>query len=158
MNAAPDGETPPATAATSGHQPRATAPAETPAEAGELHRLCVFKLDLTCGHRVTVAVNGWYPVSVACCDRLGGTWAGGTYIPFSSTVDYVRMVAERYEHRPPGAERAPMQLLARRGRTDDPVLPSHPWQRGSAGRFPARVGGPAPDPRHTPPAHPADRV
>jgi hypothetical protein len=157
VNATPDGEIRPATARTSGHRPPGAATAETPAEAGEGHRLCVFELDLTCGHCVTVAVDGWYPVSVACCDRLGGTWAGGTYIPFSSTVEHVRVVAERYERRPPGAEREPAQLLARRARIDDPVVPSHPWQQGSAGRYPARVGGPAPDPRHTPPVHQADR-
>jgi hypothetical protein len=141
VNATPGGETPPATA-----------------EAGELHRLCVFELDLDCGHCVTVAANGWHPVSVACCDRLGGTWLDGTYIPLSSTVDHVRVVEERYEHRPPGAERAPTRMLSRRGRTDDPVIPSHPWQRGGAGRFPARVGGPRPDPRHPPPVRPADRA
>ncbi|MDG6104029.1 hypothetical protein Daura_23085 [Dactylosporangium aurantiacum] len=51
-----------------------TGPITGPAIDGkELHRLCVFALALTCGHRVTLAVNGWYPVSVACCDRLGGT-------------------------------------------------------------------------------------
>jgi hypothetical protein len=115
----------------------------TCAEAGELHRLCVFDLDLTCGHCVTVAVNGWYPVSVACCDRLGGTWFNDEYIPYASTVDFVRVVQERYEHRPPGAEREPLHVVARRDRTDDPVLPVHAWQRGSAGRFPARVGAPA---------------
>lgn len=113
------------------------------AEAHELHRPCVFDLDLTCGHCVRVTVNGWYPVSVACCDRLGGTWFGSDYIPFASTVDYVRVVQERYEHRRPGAAREPLQVVARRDRTDDPFLPVHSWQQGSAGRFPARVGAPA---------------
>jgi len=118
---------------------------------GELHRLCVFELDLTCGHCVTIAVNGWYPVSVACCDRLGGNWAADMYIPFSPSVEYVRVLEERYEHRPPGAEREATQLLTRRDRTDDPVVPSEPRQRGSAGRFPERVGGPRPHACHAPP-------
>lgn len=107
-----------------------------------LHRLCTFELDLTCGHCVTVSVNGWYPVSVACCDRLGGSWYQGTYHPFSSDVEYVRCLAERYEHRPAGAAREPTVLLARRPRTDDPIVAADPWQLPSAGRFPERVGGP----------------
>jgi len=123
------------------------------AEVGELHRLCVFDLDLTCGHCVTVTVNGWYPVSVACCERLGGAWFGDGYIPFASTVEYVRVVQERYEHRPPGAAREPLQVVARRDRTDDPFLPVHAWQQGSAGRFPARVGAPA-NPRRAWPSPP----
>jgi hypothetical protein len=124
-------------------QPTATAPAD----ADELHRLCVFELDLTCGHCVTVSLNGWYPVSVACCDRLGGAWYDGIYYPFSSDVDYVRLLVERYEHRPAGAHREPLRVLNRRARTDDAVIPIHSWQRGSAGRFPAWVGGPVPDQR-----------
>jgi hypothetical protein len=133
VNATPGGETPPATA-----------------EAGELHRLCVFELDLDCGHCVTVAVNGWHPVSVACCDRLGGTWLDGTYIPFSSTVDYVRVVEERYEHRPPGAERAPTRMLARRARTR---RPGHPQPAMAAGRR-----RPVPGPRRRAPSRPAPRA
>jgi hypothetical protein len=114
----------------------------------ELHRLCTFELDLTghVGHCVTVSLNGWYPVSVSCCDRLGGAWYDGTYYPFDSPVDYVRCLEERYEPRPPGAEREPLQVLDRRARTDNPVIPIHSWQQGSAGRFPGRVGGPIPDP------------
>ena len=107
-----------------------------------LHRLCTFELDLTCGHCVTVSLNGWYPVSVACCDRLGGSWFDGTFYAFGSGVEYVRCLSERYEHRPPGAVREPTVLLARRSRTDDPFIPVHAWQSASAGRFPVRVGGP----------------
>jgi hypothetical protein len=118
-----------------------------PAEPGELHRLCIFELDLTCGHTVTVRPTGWYPVSVACCDRLGSAWYDGTYHSFDSTVDHVRCLEERYEHLPPGVEREPLRVLDRRARTDDPVIPVRPWQHGSAGWFPARVGGPVPDPR-----------
>ena len=112
----------------------------------ELHRLCIFELDLTCGHCVTVSLNGWYPVSVTCCDRLGGAWYDGIYYPFDSQVDYVRRLEERYEPRPSGAEREPLQLLDRRARADSPVIPMFSWQPGSAGRYPARVGGPVPDP------------
>ncbi|ROO52748.1 hypothetical protein EDC02_7689 [Micromonospora sp. Llam0] len=110
----------------------------------ELHRLCVFELDLTCGHCLTVSLNGWYPVSVACCDRLGGTWHKGVFYPFASNVDFVRCLEERYEHRPLGAKREPLRVLRRRQRTDDPTVPAHSWQRGTAGRFPERVGGPGP--------------
>jgi hypothetical protein len=112
----------------------------------EVHRLCIFELDLTCGHCVTVSLNGWYPVSVSCCDRLGGAWYDGAYYPFDSQVDYVRCLEERYEPRPPGAEREPLHVLDRRARTDNPVIPIRSWQQSSAGRFPARVGGPIPDP------------
>jgi hypothetical protein len=92
---------------------------ETSTESHERHRLCVFDLDLTCGHCVTVTVNGWYPVSVACCDRLGRTWSGAHHTPCTSTVDYARLVEERYEQRPPGIPREPLVLIARRDRTDD---------------------------------------
>ena len=109
----------------------------------ELHRLCTFELDLTCGHCVTGSLNGWYPVSVACCDRLGGAWADGTFHAFVSGVEYVRCLSERYEHRRPGAVREPTVLLARRSRTDGPFIAVHAWQSASAGRFPTRVGGPA---------------
>lgn len=120
----------------------------------EPHRLCVFELDLTCGHRVTVSLNGWYPVSVACCDRLGGSWVDGAYHPFDSGVEYVRCLSERYEHRPPGVPREPTVLLARRPRTDGPFTPVHRWQSASGGRFPIRVGGPlnTPHPEGAPPA------
>jgi hypothetical protein len=118
-----------------------------PSDLVELHRLCVFELDLTCGHCVTVSRNGWYPVSVACCDRLGGAWFHGTFYSFDSDVDHVRLLQEPYEYRLPAADREPMRLLDRRDRTDDPFIPNRAWQRGSVGRFPARVGGPVPDPR-----------
>ncbi|MGI5185487.1 hypothetical protein ACQEVZ_55515 [Dactylosporangium sp. CA-152071] len=119
-------------------------PAADPSDVAgmELHRLCTFELDLTCGHCVTVSRNGWYPVSVSCCDRLGGSWFDGRYYAFSSDVEYVRCLSERYEHRPPGAWREPTVLVARRPRTDDPFTPVHTWQSASAGRFPVRVGGP----------------
>jgi hypothetical protein len=112
-------------------------------DALELHRLCEFELDLTCGHCVTVSLNGWYPVSVACCDRLGGSWSNASYYPYASGVEYARCLSERYEHRPPGALREPTVLLDRRSRTDNPFVPVHAWQSASAGRFPERVGGPA---------------
>jgi hypothetical protein len=35
-------------------------------------------------------LDGWYPVTVACCDRLGGAIADGLFAAFSSDVDYVR--------------------------------------------------------------------
>jgi hypothetical protein len=111
-------------------------------ESLELHRLCTFELDLTCGHCVMVSLNGWSSVSVACCDRLGGSWFDGTYYVFDSGVEYVRCLSERYEHRPPSALREPTVPLARRPRTDDPFIPVHRWQSASAGRFPERVGGP----------------
>ncbi|MEU1811040.1 hypothetical protein [Micromonospora aurantiaca (nom. illeg.)] len=107
-------------------------------DAVEVHRLCVFDLDLTCGHCLTVSVNGWYHVTVVCCDRLGGTWHQGTFYPFASNIDHVRCLDERYEHRPRGAAREPLRVLRRRPRTDDPTVPVHPWQRGTAGRFPER--------------------
>ena len=108
-----------------------------------LHRLCTFELDLTCGHCVTVSLDGWYPVSVACCDRLGGSWVGGTFYAFRCDVEYARCLSERYEHHPPGVGRAPTVVLARRPRTDDPFVPMHAWQSASGGRFPIRVGAPA---------------
>ena len=63
-----------------------------------------------------------------------------------SQVVYVRRPEELYEPRPSGAEREALQVLDRRARTDNPVIPMLSWQPGSAGRFPARVGGPVPDP------------
>ncbi|MDI1460995.1 hypothetical protein QEZ54_08470 [Catellatospora sp. KI3] len=33
----------------------------------------VYRLDLSCGHRTTVAVSGVVPVVLGCCDRLGLT-------------------------------------------------------------------------------------
>ncbi|MDG6108803.1 hypothetical protein Daura_06190 [Dactylosporangium aurantiacum] len=117
-----------------------TGPTTGPAIDGkELHRLCVFALALTCGHRVTLAVSGWYPVSVACCDRLGGTILHGSYVPYASDVDYVSVVSEDYEYRPTGSPREPDQLLARQPRADEPHRgPDGRWV--SAGRYPARVG------------------
>ena len=114
-------------------------------DSGELHRLCTFELDLDCGHCVTVSLNGWYPVSVACCDRLGGAWFADTYHCTSSHVEYVRCLSQRYEYRAVGAAREATVLLHRRSRTDDPVVSTYRWQ-SSAGRFPARVGAP----RHIP--------
>src|SRR5829696_2928343 len=73
--------------------------ASTPPDGYELHRLCVFVLSLSCGHLVTYFTNGWYPVRVPCCDRLGGTILRGVYVPYSSKVDYVDVLSERYEHR-----------------------------------------------------------
>jgi hypothetical protein len=104
------------------------------------HRRCVFDLDLSCGHVVTYAVTGWYPVSVSCCDRLGGTILRGQYVAYASEVDYVRLLAERYVDRPAGTPARPSRLLRRRSRTDNPARPSHPGDAPSAGRYPARVG------------------
>lgn len=120
----------------------------------EVHRLCLFDLSLTCGHIATVVVDGWYPVSVACCERLGGTVANGIYRPYNSEVEYVDLLSERYEERPRGVPREPTRVVARRPRTDDPRPPQYRWEQGGAGRFPARVGAtllisgpPAPFPR-----------
>ncbi|GLZ00801.1 hypothetical protein Acsp02_80530 [Actinoplanes sp. NBRC 103695] len=111
-------------------------------EAGprEQHRRCVFELDLSCGHTVTYAVTGWYPVSVSCCDRLGGTVARGEYVAFASDVDFARLMSESYIDCPAGTAPRPSRVLRRRSRTDDP---SPQWYRGhpaSSGRYPARVG------------------
>lgn len=114
-------------------------PAPRPAGT-QLHRRCVFDLWLTCGHIATIAVDGWYPVSVACCSRLGGTIWRGSYVPYSSHVDYVQVRSERYEHQPAGTPHAPGRLLGRRPRTDQPYRPSHRWAEPTAGRYPARVG------------------
>jgi len=109
-------------------------------EGTQLHRLCVFDLSLDCGHIATVAVDGWYPVSVACCERLGGTILRGVYVPYDSHVEYVTLLSETYEHRPPGTPRDPTRLLGRRDRTDPPRQPADQWDKGTAGQFPARVG------------------
>jgi hypothetical protein len=106
----------------------------------QLHRLCVFDLWLDCGHVATVGVDGWYPVAVACCDRLGGTILRGIYVPYSSHVEYVQTISERYEHQPEGTPRAPDRLIGRRPRTDQPYEPGYPWGEPTAGRYPARVG------------------
>lgn len=106
----------------------------------ERHRRCVFDLDLSCGHVVTYAVTGWYPVSVACCDRLGGTILHGTYVAFNSDVDYVRLRSEHYIDVPAGTAPRPSRLLHRGDRTDAPARPSYPGHRPSTGRYPARVG------------------
>jgi hypothetical protein len=110
-----------------------------PPDGQELHRLCVFELALSCGHLVTVALTGWYPVSMACCDRLGGTVLRGVHVPYASHVDYVTLRSERYEYRPTGAPREPVRLIDRRARTDEPYQ-SRPAGPVSAGRYPARVG------------------
>jgi hypothetical protein len=103
------------------------------ADGVEVHRLCVFEFALSCGHHVTVALTGWYPVTVACCDRLGGTILRGDYVAFASAIDFVDIRSERYEPRPRGTQYAPTQLIGRRFRADAPG-------RASTGRFPARVG------------------
>ncbi|WP_203902847.1 hypothetical protein [Virgisporangium aliadipatigenens] len=100
----------------------------------------MFELDLNCGHCVTVSLDGWYPVTVSCCDRLGGTWLSRTFYPIASGVDYVRCLSERYENRPDGTPQDPLVLLHRRDRTDSPRIPQQPWQIGTAGRFPAWIG------------------
>lgn len=109
----------------------------------EQHRRCVFDLDLSCGHVVTYAVTGWYPVSVACCDRLGGIVLDGMYVAYCSQVDYVRLRSERYINCPAGTPPRPSRVLRRRSRTDDPARSSYPGHRASSGRFPTRVGAPA---------------
>jgi len=106
----------------------------------QLHRLCVFDLSLDCGHLATLAVDGGYPVSVACCDRLGGTVRRGVYVAYDSHVEYVNVLSETYEQRPTGTPRDPTRLLGRRSRTDEPRQPAHRGADGSAGRYPARVG------------------
>ncbi|MET8364444.1 hypothetical protein ABZU53_12830 [Micromonospora sp. NPDC005194] len=116
-----------------------TPASSNPLNGDELHRLCVFELALSCGHLVTVALTGWYPVSVACCDRLGGTIQGGLYVSYASHVDYVTLRSERYEYPPKGTPPAPDRLIDRRPRTDEPY-PSRPGGPVSAGRYPARVG------------------
>lgn len=121
--------------------PCTPAPACETAGAGtEVYRLCVFELDLSCGHLVTAALTGWYPVHVACCDRLGGTISGGVYVPYSSEVDYVRVLSERYETRPAGTPPGGTRIIGRRDRTDPPCLSPLPAGSGSAGRLPAYVG------------------
>ena len=114
-------------------------PTTTPAD-GQVHRLCVFDLWLTCGHIATVTVDGWYPVSVACCERLGGTVLRGEYVPFAAEVAYVTVVSERYEHRPDGTAREPTHVVGRRPRTDDPRPGAYLGTEPSSGRYPARVG------------------
>lgn len=115
-------------------------PADPPPDGWQLHRLVVFLLLLSCGHEVSLFVTGWYPVAVACCERLGGTIQGGIYVAFASDVDYVQVLSERYEYRPPGAERERDELRGRRPRTDDPHRSPHPGGGSSTGRYPARVG------------------
>ena len=122
-------------------------------EGNQLHRRCVFDLSLDCGHVATVAVDGWYPVSVSCCERLGGTILRGVYIPYASHVEYVNVLSETYEHRPAGTPCDPTRLLARRDRTDTARQPAYPGARGTAGRFPARVGATWNFDTSTPPAN-----
>jgi hypothetical protein len=103
----------------------------------QLHRRCVFDLRLDCGHTTTVAVDGWYPVSVACCNRLGGTILHGRYLPYASHVDYVQVLSERYEHQPKGT-------------------PGHRCGCSIADRAPTSrtspaIAGPSPPPDATPP-------
>ncbi|WP_203744909.1 hypothetical protein [Catellatospora bangladeshensis] len=115
-------------------------PADPPPDGWQLHRLVVFLLALSCGHQVSLFVNGWYPVRVACCDRLGGTIQNGLYVAYASDVDYVQVISERYEHRPPGAVREPDEVRGRWPRTDEPYRSPHPGSGSSTGRHPARVG------------------
>ncbi|BCY07306.1 hypothetical protein [Actinoplanes sp. L3-i22] len=117
-----------------------SAPNNPAAEDVAEYRLCVFEFDLTCGHTVTVALTGRYPVVVSCCDRLGGTILRGDYRPYASDIDYVRSVAERYELRPKGTPNGSIQVIGRRPRTDEPYPTPYPGIEGSAGRYPARVG------------------
>jgi hypothetical protein len=119
--------------------PPAPASLET-GEGPEEHRLCVFEFDLTCGHLVTVALTGWYPVTVACCNRLGGTIRRGDYVPYDSDIEAVRVLSERYEVRPAGTPRGSVRVIGRRPRTDEPRPSPYPGITGSAGRYPARVG------------------
>lgn len=126
--------------AATGRSTEAARSSPAPPDGYELHRLCVCALALTCGHLVTMFVNGWYPVTVACCDRLGATISRGVYVPYASHVDYVSVLSERYEYRPPGSPREPSQLRGRWPRTDDPYKSPHPGGGSSTGRYPARVG------------------
>jgi hypothetical protein len=119
-----------------GHRPSVP----EPADGEEQVRLCVFKLWLSCGHLVTVTLTGWYPVVVACCDRLGGTIWYGAYVAYASDVDYVKVVSERYEIWPARTPREPWRLIGRQPRTDDPRPALHAGDEGSSGRYPARVG------------------
>ncbi|MCM4078283.1 hypothetical protein [Paractinoplanes hotanensis] len=116
-----------------------TAPASSADDGEDLYRLCVFEFDLACGHTVTVALTGWYPVTVACCDRLGGTIRDGIYVPYASDIDYVRVLSERHELRPKGTPRGSTHVIGRRPRTDEPYQSPYPGIESSAGRYPARV-------------------
>ncbi|MFI5893806.1 hypothetical protein ACIA5D_27265 [Actinoplanes sp. NPDC051513] len=120
-----------------------SAPTNSAAEDGEdaqEYRLCVFEFDLSCGHLVTVARTGWYPVTVACCDRLGGTILRGVYVPYASDIDYIRVLSERYELRPKETPLGSTQLIGRWPRSDEPSPPGLLGVGGSAGKYPARVG------------------
>ncbi|MBL6280259.1 hypothetical protein JMF97_29270 [Micromonospora fiedleri] len=112
----------------------------SPPDGQELHRLCVFEVALNCGHLVTLARTGWYPVSVACCNRLGGTILHGVYMPYTSHVDLVNLRSERYEHRPKGTPSDPDRVTDRRPRTDEPYQSPYPGGDAHSGRYPARVG------------------
>jgi hypothetical protein len=112
-------------------------PLEPPYDGAQLHRLCRFSLALTCGHRVIVDVNGWYPVRVPCCDRLGGTILCGRYMSYSPEVEYVAVLEERYEWRPAGSAREPLHVIDRMPRTD---LPAVFLYSISSRRFPRAVG------------------
>jgi hypothetical protein len=117
-----------------------SAPTSSAGDGKELYRLCVFECDLACGHLVTVALTGWYPVVVSCCDRLGGTVLRGVYVPYASDINYVRVLSERHELRPTGTPRGSTQVIGRRPRTDEPYRSRYPGIEGSSGRYPARVG------------------
>ncbi|WIN00045.1 hypothetical protein ACTOB_003721 [Actinoplanes oblitus] len=100
----------------------------------------MFEFDLACGHVVTVALTGWYPITVSCCGRLGGSIRDNIYVPYDAHVDYARLQSERYEVRLQGTRPAPMQIIGRRLRTDAPYQPPCRGIPGSSGRFPAHVG------------------
>jgi len=137
-------------------RPSEHASASSEADNIDVHRLCLFDLDLSCGHCVTVRLTGWCPVSVACCDRLGGAWHAGTWMPFTSDVDYARLLEETYEQRPANTSREQLQVLSRRARTDPPATAKF-WNRSSSGRFPSRVGAAAQAP-HDPDVIDVDRA
>lgn len=103
----------------------------------EIRTINRFLLQLSCGHAVTADVEGWYPVSVSCCDRLGGTINhAGSYVPYASNVDYVDLLSSRAATAP----RMWLDVVARRPRSDQPCPASCRWHTHSAGRYPARVG------------------
>lgn len=115
-------------------------PADPPPDGWQLHQLCVFLLALSCGHLVSQFVNGWHPVAVACCDRLGGTIQDGAYVAYASNVDYVAVLVERYEYRLLDTPPEPSEVRGRWPRTDDPYRSPCPGGGASTGKYPARVG------------------
>jgi hypothetical protein len=99
----------------------------------------VFTLALTCGHLVTIARRGRYPVSVSCCDRLGGTIRGAVYVACSSNVDFAGHSDIRF--RPTtDIDHWSTILLDRHARTDEPCPTGCSCVTHTAGRYPHRVG------------------